>query len=241
MGLRDSARELWQEVRCDPPSGVCSIVARQVYREWYAYGLKRKVDLAFHPPVARIPIAIRELQDNDVPYLFGSKGLEMSRQARLEIAHRMSFLAERVPTPYVAIDLRCGRPCFLQWLMTAKSNDAIQRYFRGRFPMLAYDEALMEYAYTPAEYRGNGIMPAAMALIAEKAGEAGCRSVMTFVLRENAAALQGCSKAGFMPFVVRSDRHFLFRLIRRRTVTELTELVCSSPPVEDSRQTLLKA
>jgi len=241
MGLRDSARELWHEVRHGAPSGVYGLVARQVYREWYAYGLRRDVDLEVKAPTARIPIAVRELLEADLPFLFGGQSPSISRQARLEIAHRVSFLAERVPTPYVAVDLRCGRPCFLQWLMTAKSNEEIQRYFRGRFPVLAHDEGLLEYAYTPAEYRGNGIMPAAMALITERAGEVGCRSVMTFVLRENAAALQGCAKAGFMPFVVRSDRHFLFRLIRRRSITDLTEVVRSCSPVRDSRQTALES
>lgn len=246
MGFRDTVRELLHELRSGAPSGVYGLVTRQVYREWYAYGLRRQVDMAFKAPKARIPIAIRKLQDSDVSHLFEEKGQKMSRQSRLEIAHRRSFLAERVPTPYVAIDLRSGRPCFLQWLMTAQSNDVIQGSFCGRFPVLAHDEGLLEYAYTPTEYRGNGIMPAAMALITEMAGDVGIRSVMTFVLRENAAALQGCSKAGFVPFAVRRDRHFLFRLIRRRSVTALREVVLQEgvlrgfPPTEGARQTLLE-
>ncbi len=46
------------------------------------------------------------------------------------------------------------------------------------------NEALLEGAYTPASHRGLGIMPAAMALIAEKAETIGARYVITFVAPE---------------------------------------------------------
>lgn len=197
-------------------NGLYGLMVRQVYREWNAYGLRKDLTQSQELPQARLPIVVRELQESDITALFKGPGERIGRRARLEIAHRMNFLVERVPTPYVAVDTINNKPCFLQWLITSDSNDAVQRYFRGRFPVLKNDEALLEYAYTPAAYRGNGIMPAAMALIAGKARERQCRYVMTFVLRENAAALKGCAKAGFAPYTLRRDRHFLFRFIRIR-------------------------
>jgi hypothetical protein len=205
-----------RELGIDTPAGLYSLVARQLCREWNAYGLRRDLRAPWEPPAARIPLTVRVLREEDIAHLFQGESEACSRLSRLEVMHRMAFLAERVPTPFVAIDLIHNRPCYLQWLMTATSNNDIQRYFRGRFPVLAPDEALLEYAYTPAAYRGNGIMPAAMAMIAEKAAEVAARYVITFVLRENAAALKGCSKAGFAPYVIRRDRHYFFRCMRRR-------------------------
>jgi hypothetical protein len=221
MGVADRLLRLCGELGMTSPRGLYSFMVRQVFREWNAYGLRRDLTVPWSAPPARIPLVVRELRDDDMPHIFEVEGGDCSRRARLERMHRLAFLAERVQTPYVAIDVRRDRPCFLQWLMTAAENDTIQRYFRGRFPPLAADEALLEYAYTPAFYRGNGIMPAAMAMIAERASELGVRYVLTFVLRENSAALKGCSKAGFSPFVIRRDRHYAFRLIRRRSFVPL--------------------
>lgn len=221
MNRLNKLRSTLSELGLNSPAGLSKFMFRQVYREWNAYGLRRDLQIKFATPAARIPISVRELRDGDIPLLFDGKGDSNSRSSRLETMRRMEFLAERVPTPYVAVDLLRNRPCFLQWLMTSEVNVAIQSFFRGRFPVLAPDEALLEYAYTPAQYRGNGIMPAAISMIALKALERDARYVMTFVLRENTAALKGCSRAGFSPFVIRRDKHYMFRLIRRRTFTSI--------------------
>src|SRR4051812_36156385 len=98
-----------------------------------------------------------------------------------------------MPTCYVAADRRNDDPCFIQWLMGPKDNSKIQPFFgKGNFPILREDEALLENAYTPVQSRGQGIMAAAMARIAEHAAELGCRYVITFVGSENVVSLRGC-------------------------------------------------
>jgi RimJ/RimL family protein N-acetyltransferase len=164
---------------------------------------------------------VRLLSKEDLLQLFSGERAGLSRQARLEEAHRVALIAEQLATPYVAVDRTCDRPCFLQWLFTARSNDFVQRYFRGRFPILRDDEALLEYAFTPPLYRGNGIMPAAMSMIAENAAQYGVRYVVTYVSRENPAALQGCAKAGFSPYALRHDRSFFGGLVRKRRFTPI--------------------
>jgi RimJ/RimL family protein N-acetyltransferase len=72
---------------------------------------------------------------------------------------------------------------------------------------------MLEYAFTPEAYQGKGIMPAAMARIAEKAADFGAQRVITFVDRENVPALKGCQRSGFRPYLLRHDR---WRLFRRR-------------------------
>jgi GNAT superfamily N-acetyltransferase len=192
-------------------------VGRLVRQEWTAYGLRRDLDHPHASPTPRISIAIREIEDRDIEQMFVERAPALPRKERLEIANRMAHLAERIPTCYVAIDRERNTPCFVQWLMTASANEQIARFFRGRFPALQGNEALLENAYTPPQYRGQGIMPAAMSMIAEHAREFGCRYVHTYVLKDNVPSLKGCSKAGFSPFIVRRDIHLLFHLIRYRT------------------------
>ncbi len=198
-------------------------VASRLYEEWLSYGLQRDLSIAFEPPKARIPISIRELCDTDIPRLFPEDTSALPREEQLEIAARRAHLSENIPTCYVAVDLRKDTPCYAQWLMGPQHNDKIQRFFNGRFPLLRPDEALLENAYTPVEYRGKGIMPTAMAMIAERAIEMGCRYVLTFVARENVPSLKGCSKAGFCPYLVRHDTRIFFHIFKRRRFSRLPE------------------
>jgi GNAT superfamily N-acetyltransferase len=221
LDCSSALRRLWSEIQRESGTGMCRRMVRQVYREWHSYGLRRDLQVPFESPRARIPLMVRLLNEEDISQLFPGERAGLSRRARLEEADRVALLAEQLATPYVAVDSTCDRPCFLQWLCTARSNDFVQRYFRGRFPLLRDDEALLEYAFTPPSYRGNGIMPAAMSMIAEKAAQYGVRYVVTYVSRDNPAALQGCAKAGFSPYVLRHDRSFLRGLIRKRRFTPI--------------------
>jgi RimJ/RimL family protein N-acetyltransferase len=235
----DRVGRLWSELQVHSCSDLFQRAARQVYREWHAYGLRRDLKVHFETPRAQIPLMVRPLRDQDISRLFAGTQVRVSRQARLEEANRVALLAERCAKPFVAVDLADDRPCFVQWMFTARSNDFIRRYFRGRFPRLADNEALLEFAFTPPEYRGRGIMPAAMSMVAEQGEQHGVRYVTTFVLRENSAALKGCAKAGFSPFTIRHDRAFLLGLVRRRSFSPIgTEL--SDRSVEVERRTLVE-
>jgi len=196
--------------------GLYHMLLRKLHQTWVSYGLRRDLALEHTTPESQIPITIRELQDRDIPQLFGASRRAAGRKERLEVEHRFAHLAERIPTCFVAVDERSGAPCLMQWLMLADQNERIKSFFRGRFPTLRPDEALLENAYTPPEYRGKGIMSAAMSLVAEQARNHGCRYVITFVSKDNTASLKGCAKAGFHPFLVRHDSHTLFHLIRSR-------------------------
>jgi GNAT superfamily N-acetyltransferase len=198
------------------PSRLYEGLKRQLYQQWVSYGLRRDLSVCHEQPEARIPITVREYREQDQRALFSLPPQQNTRNERLEIANRVALVAQSIPTCYVAVDTEHETPCFVQWLMTHEHNETIQSFFRGRFPRLAHDEALLENAYTPPQYRGMGIMSCAMAMISELAVSRGCRYVMTFVSRDNAASLKGCARAGFEPFVVRRDTHALFRMIRRR-------------------------
>jgi len=107
------------------------------------------------------------------------------------------------------------QPCYMQWLVGASENEKLQKYFFGLHARLAPDEALMEDAFTVEAFRGQAIMPFAMARIAEKGRDLGVRWAITFVNHKNPAAMKGCKRAGFSPYLLRRET---WRLFRRRVV-----------------------
>ena len=77
--------------------------------------------------------------------------------------------------------------------------------------MLEQDERLLEGAFTHESFRGKGIMPEAMAKIAEIGKETDAQSIMTFVQSDNIPSLKGCQRAGFSPSGIRKDRWRFFK------------------------------
>ena len=191
-----------------------------IYDRRTTFGLRRDLQIPLTPPKAKIPISIREIASSDVATLFPEDQTVLSRKETIELAVRRAHYEATIPTCYVAVDQRDGSPCYFQWLMGSQQNDKIQSFFPKRwFPILAPDAALLENAYTPVHYRGNGIMSAAMALIAERAADLGARYVITFVESNNVPSLRGCARSGFSPHLVRDETRYLFNLARRRTFT----------------------
>lgn len=203
---------LWSSIRQGNSGKVLEEFRRWLYSDSFSFGLRRDLQQPFVAPPAKIPILVRPLAENDKPKIFADEGYS------LHIRH--DFLDENIPTCYLATTTD-GDPCYIQWLMSPSHNRQIQAYFRGLFPVLASDEALLEYAYTLEKYRGQKIMPSAMAQFAEKAADFGARWVITFVEQDNIPALKGCKNAGFYPYLIRRERWRLFR--RSLTFTPLPD------------------
>lgn len=223
-GLANRARLLVSLLRGGRYRAVLGALRQRLYSDTTAIGLRRDLDVAFAAPHAKIPLAVRPLETSDVDPLLAVDEGEATDELIVLRDLQTWLLREGLGTCYVAVD-EAGRPCYMQLLIGAGENEHVQRYFRGLMPMLAADEALLEGAYTPPQHRGQGIMSAAMALVAERAAAAGARYVITFVNEDNLPSLKGCRRAGFTPFVRRTKRHRLFR----RTVT--FEPLASETPV----------
>ena len=186
------------------------------------YGLRRDLDLPLAEFEAKTPITVRPASSEDMAHLVPSDLSALSRKDRVEVNTRRGFMDERLGTCFVAIDRDKNVPCYFQWLMTEADNDTIQRLFpKAWFPRLQPGEALLENAYTPPAYRGRGIMSAAMARIALRAADLGCRHVITFVESTNIPSLRGCRKAGFEPYLMREERRLVFGLVRLRRFRDL--------------------
>ena len=193
----------------------------QLYAERVSHGLVRDLRIPIPPPRVRWPVTVRPLVGDDVGALFNPDDPLMSDATRRQLYERLRLLEAGIGRPFVAVN-PAGVTCFVQWLFGPADNHAVARYYDGIFPPLAADEALLEGAYTVPRFRGLGVMPAAMAQIAERARDLGAVRVLSFTLHENTVSLRGSEQAGFVPFVIRSER---WRLLRREVrflpVTEL--------------------
>lgn len=181
-------------------------------------GLRRDLAIPFKAPDAGIPLSIRPLAAADLPALLGLDATA-SADDTFETAWRRAFAARHMAGGHVAVDERNGTPCYVQWLLGPDDNAFVRSM--GGFPALQANEALLENAYTPPRYRGMGIMPAAMARIAERAADLGARYVLTFVQDNNIPSLKGCQRSGFAPHLRHHYVRLGFGFVRRDTFVEL--------------------
>jgi GNAT superfamily N-acetyltransferase len=193
------------------------LIARRVgERLWSsreAIGFRRDLALPFTAPEAKLPLVIVELGPDELPAMLDPSLAGASALDSLECASRRALWQRHFGRCFVA-RAPDGQAGFLQWLFDHRDNAALATHFGDAFPVLAEGEALLEGAYTPAAFRGQRIMPAAMARIAERAADTGARYVHTFVGIDNMPSLKGCVRAGFPPHQWRTQH---LRLFKRHT------------------------
>ena len=209
--------------------GMNAVVLRRT-----SFGLRRHLHTSYIPPTTRFPLTVRELAHSDTPLILPYHLAASDRREGQQINQRRKLLARNIPTPFVAIDQSSSRPCFLQWAFDSSQNDFITYFFKGRFPRLKQGEILLENAYTHPDYRGQGVMAVAMSLIADIVAAQGAHEVITFVEATNTASLKGCTRAGFHPFITRTDLSLCGGIKRHRTFEPIlpsTELDFLKQPV----------
>lgn len=175
-----------------------------------SYGFRRDLARPFQAPPARIPITVRRIEKGEGLELLNVRGRDLTGEGTYQRMSRRQFLESGIPLGYVAVTSD-NRPLFVQFLVLPAQNARTQAYFGGLFPWLAPDEALVELAFTLEAYRGLGIMPSAMAQIAEIARESGARWAVRFVASYNIPSLKAGERAGFSPYLLRTERWRLFR------------------------------
>lgn len=209
------AKDLYNRFREGGFGAVIRGVRNQVVRKSESFGLCRDLSRPHVPPQAKIPITVRRGEPRDIESLMADTGAA-SRSEQRELRIRASHAAANLGRLYVAGERDSGRVCFVQWVMDHRDNGAIKSFFQGRFPALGPEEILFENAYTASSHRGLGVMPEAMATIAERESAGGFRRGLTFVACHNTASIKGCERAGFSPYVLRRDLAFFGGLMRWR-------------------------
>jgi GNAT superfamily N-acetyltransferase len=161
--------------------------------------LRRDLSIPLEPPIAKLPITVRPIRDGDLAEIIRER------------PRRYPVLRANIPTCYIA-QSNDGDLCYTQWLVAPKEQGNLAPYFKGQLNELRDDEVLLEFAYTFEKFRGQGVMAAAMAAIAEQGISTGAQWAITYVKDDNVASLKGCAKAGFRPYMVREERWRFFRL-----------------------------
>ena len=194
-------------------SALFTRVARRVNSTERFICMRRDLDVPFEPPMAKIPLVVRKIQQKDVQPLLDPKGVRIDRNGGLQRVRRKALLETGIGTCYVAVT-DDDRPVYMQWLIPPADNDRVMAYFGGKFPALEQNEGLMEGAFTLEPFRGLKIMQAARSVIAMKGREFGARYLMSFADENAIAAIEGSKRAGFHPYVLRVDS---WRFLRRHT------------------------
>ena len=188
-----------------------TVIQKWVHDDACYYGLCREHDQPYpDPPKANLDIKVRPLESRDADIIFGRELEKASGNDKYQLAKRSQLYQYDVPTCYVAVTEN-DEPCYMQWVITSDYNDQIQEFFKGTFPILQPNEALMEYAFTLPDWRRNRIMSEAMSRIAEQAFMSGVERLITFVGINNIGSLKGCKRAGFSPYNLSIHKWRLFR------------------------------
>lgn len=182
-------------------------IGKRFHSEVLAFGLKRDLTVDFENPNALIELKIRPFNTSDNDYFRDENS-------------NLGLVDAHIENCYVAVNTD-NEPCYRQWLIGASQNEKIKGFFKGSFPVLKKNEALLEAAFTLPTFRGKRIMPAAMARISEKGVDIGARYIITFVDVNNIPSLKGCKRSGFNPYVLRTEKWFLFK--RRIIFTDISE------------------
>jgi hypothetical protein len=207
-------------LRLGRPKQVKDLVGRFWDTETRYIGLRRDLWVPFAAPAAKVGIAVRPLEARDIEPLMNARSAELPEDEQILRYWQRRIVKAEIPTCWVAVT-DDGTPCYMQWLIGHADLGRAKAFYGQQFPDLRPDEALLEGAFTPIEFRGKGIMPCAMAMISDKAAELGARWVITFVADDNRPALKGCQRAGFAPHIVRFREWRRFR--RRFSIEAISE------------------
>jgi acetyltransferase-like isoleucine patch superfamily enzyme/GNAT superfamily N-acetyltransferase len=202
------AKTLFLMLRKGEKSDILKELARRFYSDEASYILRRDLMRPLQPrPTTKIPIRIRPMSPSDLPVLIRER------------PRRLPVLRSNIPSCYLAI-AEDGSICFMQWVIQADQQNRFRPYFKGELAAYESDTLLFEFSYTPERFRGHGIMAAALAEIIEQASPRGARSAITYVRTDNVASLKSCARAGFRPYMLRTESWRGFRLRQAFRVLE---------------------
>lgn len=194
-----------------------SEIRGRLYSNQIFYGFYRDSKIPFKAPKARIPITIRPLRNSDIPELLDLQDQRLGPEELKERIMRLRVIKTGIQTCYVAVTSN-DVPCYMQWLIGPQENKRVLKLSMGvGYPLLADDEMLGEFIFTPEKYRGQGIMPCALSKIADIGFALGARRIVGFFHTSSIPSLRAWKRLGCVPFTVRKDK---YRLFRRQMVFE---------------------
>ncbi len=170
-------------------------------------------------PDVDLKLNMRPIQKSDYVKL-----LHFTRQtSRHEIKHRLvgkAWLMSGIKTCYVT-ETEEKIPCHLQWMIGPEENNTLSRFTGGGLPPISDNEVLLENAFTTEAYRRRGIEMWTVKQLLEKAAAAGAGRAILFVRDTNTVTRKIVRRLGFVPYLEKTDRRFLF--IRKITFQPISK------------------
>lgn len=193
------------------PWFVLRAMGRRVYANDYDFGLRRDLSVSVPTPAAVLPVCVRQVQEQELEKILSPQYVGASETGIMWRKRRLAAeFHTRIRTCYIALT-EAGEPCFLVWLFSSEQNAEAKALYGGEFTELRPGEVLFERAFTLEGFRRKGIMSHVVARLAEIVRDQGARWAITYVYRDNEAALHGFEKAGFSVFASRIERWRLLR------------------------------
>ncbi|WP_283636634.1 GNAT family N-acetyltransferase [Aquaticitalea lipolytica] len=182
-------------------SSILHAIKVRFYSSNNSIGLVKYLNTDFEYPNPKIEFSTRLFKDEDINSLN-------------ENFRHIGFIKEKIPDCYTSVT-KNNVPCYRMWVMKPNQNKRIKNYFKGIFPALNEDEALIEGVFTHPDYRGLKIMPNVIGEISKKIKQEGINKIIAFVDKKNIASLKGFKQSGFNPYLSRKTKWRFFI----RTVT----------------------
>jgi len=192
------------------PRKLARLARSRAWSSEVSFGLRADLDRL--PDVRPAGIAVR-MEPQDTASFRGFEDELHRVSGGIGLVQRQSLCGAGVQTLYVAID-DAGEPIYAQWLVRSDEQEALHAATHGLFPQLGEGEALVEGAYTFANFRKLGAMTDGMRQLLVRARDSGDQKVFTYVAEGNVPSLRGCASVGFVPDHLRLDTR---RLGLRRT------------------------
>ena len=155
MGIGNRVYELARLMRAGHGRRVARAVASRLSSRDLAFGLRRDLTIPLSPPAPKLPVSVRPLNPHDPLPFLDADAAGIEGVVAFDRVRQRRLLDDGIGTCWVAT-APGGEVCYMQWLIPSSSNDRIQERWPKLFPVLGPDEALLEGAYTPEQYRGQG-------------------------------------------------------------------------------------
>ena len=171
-------------------------------------GFQRDPHSPLEIPDVDLNLNMRPIQKSDYVKL-----LDFTHQtSRHDIKYRLvgkAWLMSGIKTCYVT-ETEEKIPCHLQWMIGPEENNRLSRFTGGGLPRMSDKEVILENAFTTEAYRRKGIEMWTVKQLLEKAVACGAGRVILFVRDTNTVTQKIVRRLGFVPYLEKTDRRFLF-------------------------------
>ncbi len=171
-------------------------------------GFKRDSYTSPKIPSVDLKLNIRPIQKSDYEKILSFSHHTLPREIKYVLVGR-AWLMSGIKTCYVT-EIEDKIPCHLQWMIGPEENDKLSQFTNGGLPPINDNEVLLENAFTSMAYRRRGIEMWTVKQLLEKAVARGAKRAILFVRDTNTVTQKIVGRLGFVPYLNKTDRRFLF-------------------------------